>query len=91
MQTTYESRDEQKRLACSMAGITLIEIPFWWENDFNSVAATLRQKRPELVPFDLPANAIPLDLIPPSVISEQISNGFMLAQIYYDSMDPIGW
>ena len=29
-------------------GITLIEVPYWWDRKFSSLAATLYSQRPEL-------------------------------------------
>jgi hypothetical protein len=37
----YAQRDEQKRKLCKMEGITLIEIPFWWDFQAQSLAATI--------------------------------------------------
>lgn len=44
------ARDEQKRLACKRAGISLVEVPYWWDGSLESLAATVADQRPELVP-----------------------------------------
>eukprot|EP01114_Cavostelium_apophysatum_P001389 TRINITY_DN11199_c0_g1_i1.p1 TRINITY_DN11199_c0_g1~~TRINITY_DN11199_c0_g1_i1.p1 ORF type:complete len:588 (-),score=156.40 TRINITY_DN11199_c0_g1_i1:19-1782(-) len=42
-------RDEEKRVACKKQNITLIEVPYWWDQTFQSLAATVRELRPDLV------------------------------------------
>lgn len=41
-------KDEQKRRVCSLKGITLIEIPFWWQNSSSALVNTIRRLRPEI-------------------------------------------
>jgi hypothetical protein len=43
-------RDKEKKTACSSQGITLIEIPFWWDLHIESLAATIIKYRPDLSP-----------------------------------------
>jgi len=43
-----QKRDQEKREACSKAGITLIEIPYWWKGDRDSLFATLKKVRPDI-------------------------------------------
>lgn len=38
-------RDMEKKTACSDAGITLIEIPYWWDETISSLAATIQKFR----------------------------------------------
>ena len=44
-----QKRDEEKKKACNEAGITLIEVPFWWDYSRSSLVASVLQQRPELV------------------------------------------
>jgi hypothetical protein len=37
-------------MECTKEGITLIEVPYWWDGNQSSLLATLYQVRPELVP-----------------------------------------
>jgi hypothetical protein len=39
-------RDSEKKYAASVTGVTLIEIPFWWDRSTESLAATIRKARP---------------------------------------------
>ncbi len=48
-QWAYLQRDQEKRLACSQKGITLIEIPYWWDHSKQSLLATIHKYRPDLV------------------------------------------
>jgi hypothetical protein len=63
-QRQYAARDEQKRIACKEIGITLVEIPFWWDFRLSSLRTTLHQVRPDLVPVPGDSAAIPKN--PPS-------------------------
>jgi len=40
--------DEEKRQKCKQLGITLIEVPYWWDGKKDSLFATIQQYRPEL-------------------------------------------
>jgi hypothetical protein len=41
-------RDQLKLEACKDAGITLIQIPYWWDQSEISLAEYISQQRPEL-------------------------------------------
>lgn len=56
--------DQEKRLACYKEGITLIEIPFWWDGQSESLSATVHQVLPSLV--DNPTGASPIEMNPES-------------------------
>jgi 2-keto-3-deoxy-6-phosphogluconate aldolase len=43
-----QSHDVQKSELCKQAGITLIEIPYWWDLSMESLTATIRNQRPDL-------------------------------------------
>jgi hypothetical protein len=45
----YVDRDQQKRIACKNAGVTLVEVPFWWDFELESLRATVHQIRPDLI------------------------------------------
>ena len=34
-------RDEEKRKACEEKGITLIEVPYWWDRQISSLVAMI--------------------------------------------------
>lgn len=46
---TVQERDNLKQVLCEKANITLIEVPYWWEGSVDTLAATIRQQRPELL------------------------------------------
>jgi hypothetical protein len=43
------SRDIEKKKACQDACITLIDIPYWWDNMNQSIQATIHKFRPDLI------------------------------------------
>jgi hypothetical protein len=43
-------RDTEKKNTCKESGITLIEIPFWWDGSLESLAATINQQQKGLLP-----------------------------------------
>lgn len=44
-----QQTDQDKREACNQKHITLIEIPYWWDNELASLRATVHQRRPDLI------------------------------------------
>jgi len=49
--TDSEEREEEKRQACNLLGITLIEVPYWWQRDM--VCMTLGNFSPYMLTYDL--------------------------------------
>ncbi len=43
-----ERRDQQKNQHCLKLGITLITIPYWWDEELSSLASTIRRARPDI-------------------------------------------
>jgi hypothetical protein len=43
-------RDQLKKQLCKDNGITLIQVPYWWDTRQSSLAATIHKYRPELFP-----------------------------------------
>ena len=42
-------RDKEKKEICFENGITLIEIPYWWDKQLSSLIATIHQQRKDLI------------------------------------------
>jgi hypothetical protein len=49
-----KKRDEEKRIACAREGITLIAIPFWWDQRKGSLLSIINERCPQLLPKDTP-------------------------------------
>lgn len=83
---------------CKRHGITLIEVPYWWDCSKSSLMATIHQVRPDLVPStnsDTSQEFSPIPTSPPEYIStENIpleSFATSSLQTWDDSEDPVGW
>jgi hypothetical protein len=44
-----QSKDGEKRQACSRLGITLVEVGYWWDHTKESLASTIQQLRPDIL------------------------------------------
>ncbi len=62
-QWQYSMRDEEKRHSCHQKGITLIEIPYWWDFQRASIQATIYEFRPDLIKN--PGSGKPIPKEPP--------------------------
>ena len=76
----YRSRDEDKRMACSEHGVTLVDIPYWWDKEKSSLVATIRQHRPELLQGEREGTPISMD--PPT---HRSSTGKVTGFVYANS------
>jgi hypothetical protein len=66
----YNRRDSYKRGISKEHGITLIEIPFWWQKTEASLISTIRAVRPDI---GLPAsNSAPISLEMPTTLKANI-------------------
>lgn len=45
----HKERDEQRRKSCEALEITLIEVPYWWRYDKESISTILHTQRPDVV------------------------------------------
>eukprot|EP01114_Cavostelium_apophysatum_P002784 TRINITY_DN12484_c0_g1_i1.p1 TRINITY_DN12484_c0_g1~~TRINITY_DN12484_c0_g1_i1.p1 ORF type:complete len:383 (-),score=89.96 TRINITY_DN12484_c0_g1_i1:20-1168(-) len=43
-----QKNDSDKRTLCDLAGITLVEVPFWWNKEDSSLVAAILKRRPDL-------------------------------------------
>ena len=46
-----QEKDKEKRELCLSKGITLIEIPYWWDFKLDSLKSTIYQQRKDLIPI----------------------------------------
>jgi DNA ligase-1 len=92
-------RDEEKEAACKAKGITLITVPFWWDREHDSLAATIFEKRPDLKnEFKDVAARTKKERAIPEIANTTISRWtindtvpLMFAAKFPDRKDPTGW
>jgi hypothetical protein len=53
--------DKEKREVCMEKQITLVEIPYWWDKQLASLAATISSQRVDLIPYSSKEKPIPSD------------------------------
>jgi hypothetical protein len=85
-------RDAEKREAMKREGITLIEIPYWWDGSIDSLKATIDQHAPGLI--KVPPGAQPIPPTPPlkqKFPGNPVLNNSMKSGNWNERMDPTGW
>ncbi len=70
-----QQKDKEKKAACEMQGIILLEIPFWWDFKKSSLVATLHARIPKLVHFQ--ENAEPIPSQPPNGYPNSLFYNFL--------------
>jgi len=45
---SHQLRDDEKSRVCKSLGITLVEVPYWWRHDKESIMAILQKCRPDI-------------------------------------------
>jgi len=92
---------EDKKFVCKTANITLLEIPYWWDNSADSIAASLKELRSDLITAQVKALPIPKTPFkgtrkPRTTPSggrkiSDIGQLIMLSKDWLSGMDPTGW
>lgn len=67
-----KKRDLHKSALLQEKGITLIEIPYWWNRSYESLLATIHKQRPDL--FTEVPQGTPIPLNPPSAKDKKINS-----------------
>lgn len=62
-QKMISERDVEKKKLCANEGISLIDVPYWWDGNIDTLAASIHKYRPDLIPQ--PPAAEPISEIPP--------------------------
>jgi hypothetical protein len=76
-------------------GMTLIEIPYWWDHETSSLRATLHHYRPDLMPS--PGNGQAIDSTVPQRYTTprykplSTKNFTFMSTTKWNRTDPKGW
>ncbi len=63
-------RDIEKKAFCQQLGITLIEVPYWWNHSTDDLKATIFKDRPELIPEEEARRGNPFSEEPPTKVAK---------------------
>jgi len=47
--TEYKERDDEKLFQCQSLGLTLVQVPYWWRRDTESIIALIYNNRPDII------------------------------------------
>jgi hypothetical protein len=64
-----QSRDEEKKRLCFSSGITMIQVPYWWDDMTSSIAATILSIRPDIQLSEKIKPGKPIPASPSTMIS----------------------
>ena len=80
-----------KKYIIQFPGITLIEIPYWWDRKLPSLAVTIYNSRPDL--FDIKPQGTAIPLTPPTEAESRPHKEFLMTATEWDNetMEPKGW
>ncbi len=70
---SMRERDRNKLDSLKELGITVIEVPYWWDRKVTSLAATIYNSRPDLFAEKPTGNPIPLTRPPQKEVTKQTS------------------
>jgi len=48
---SHKELDNEKRFACDYHNITYLEVPYWWQNNKESIIELVHQVRPDIIPI----------------------------------------
>jgi hypothetical protein len=82
--------DKEKKEACAEAGITLIDVPYWWDGQIPSLQATILQHRPDVLATKGAGSPIPNE---PPKLRVDLRRKYLPAAMEDWNMndDPSGW
>eukprot|EP01114_Cavostelium_apophysatum_P021759 TRINITY_DN7678_c0_g1_i2.p1 TRINITY_DN7678_c0_g1~~TRINITY_DN7678_c0_g1_i2.p1 ORF type:complete len:759 (+),score=135.48 TRINITY_DN7678_c0_g1_i2:52-2328(+) len=86
-----QKRDIEKKTACSLVGIDLVVIPFWWDRTEEAIIASIRKLRPDLLSrFQ---GVVSDELAVPEVMPEKhnIEQSLMHGINYNKDANPTDW
>ena len=78
--TEGKERDLLKEDLCKEKGITMVQVPYWWDRKISSLEATIHSVRPEL--FQEPPLGSPIPLTPNNTTKEAIDKKSIQNALY---------
>lgn len=86
-----KQRDEEKRNLCLEKGITLIEVPYWWDKTISSLVASIREKRQDIEFSPQVSQGEPIPEMPSKGFPSHGTSGLMHAEQWNGIQDLQGW
>lgn len=87
-QRKQKERDDEKRRACLERGITLVEVPFWWDKTKESLQNSIHQANKELIAST--GDGSPISKDPPAGFDANVMP-LMLAEDWKEGDNLLGW
>jgi hypothetical protein len=86
-----QQNDAVKKEFAHRTGITLIPIPFWWNKSVESLTATIRTHRPDLLQYISASKDQAISTSIPLQHQRRFDYKPSQAVEYDESLDPTGW
>ena len=67
----------------------MIQVPYWWNRQYSSLASTVYEQRPDLFNEKPSADVIPKE--PPVLNKRTHKKSFLMTATEWDERDPKGW
>jgi hypothetical protein len=90
---SHQRKDQQKAAAAKLLGITLIPIPFWWGRSADSLAATIKQVRPDIQLSNVKYAEPISQVMPPKYSHQNRGDPYRacIGKLEIGDIDPKGW
>lgn len=82
-----KQRDSHKRISCEKLNITLVEVPYWWDFNLESLIGSIKKKRKDLL-IHLESDSFISEIEPKKI---QVENKLMKGEEWDGQKDLTNW